>query len=150
MVTLSEFADGRGFLITCPPQIDVRDFYEAKKALEERFPNLPSWYFGLVDMSLVSEMTVAAADFDLLLERDRKIAQFTQPGFSVAVIARAEIAFGMARMWQSSLDNVGWDIMVFRERPPAEAWIRQRVLATFSVQLPPFDLDAAVSAATAK
>ena len=60
MVTLSEFVDGRGFLISCPPQIDVRDFYEAKKALEERFPNLNSWYFGIVDMSLVSEMTVAA------------------------------------------------------------------------------------------
>ena len=45
----------------------------------------------------------------------------------VAHVATKDIAFGLCRMWEILSDETKWEIMVFRNREDAEAWIMQKV-----------------------
>ena len=140
MITIQEISNLRGLLISCSGDLDAKELCEEMKTLKDRFPGISSWMFVITDLSSVANLTVTAADFDLLVELDRKLAHFTRPGLPVAVIARSELAFGISRMWQVACESTGWEAQVFRERPPAEAWIRHRVLSLFQCELPELSL----------
>jgi hypothetical protein len=143
MVDIREIAKGSGLLIVCSGDFDLKELYEAKINLQDRFPSISSWYFAVVDLSNVAQLNVSAADFDRLVELDRRLSRFTRPGLPVAIIARGELPFGVSRMWQSSTDPTGWDSRVFRDRISAEAWLRDRVSAVFSFAMPALHLERA-------
>ncbi len=140
MILQTEIAGGDGLHIACSGTLDGAQFLEYRKAQVALFPNLGHWYFGIVDLTEVQQVNIAPADFDGLIELDRGLARRMRPGFCGAIIARSEIAFGMSRMYQAYLDAIGWETRVFRERDPAEAWLRQQVRARFGVELPPFEI----------
>ena len=41
----------------------------------------------------------------------------------IAHIATIDLTYGLARMWEILSDETDWEIMVFRKRDDAEAWI---------------------------
>ncbi len=43
---------------------------------------------------------------------------------AVAHMATMDITFGLARMWEIHFSETEWEIMVFRERDAAEAWVK--------------------------
>jgi hypothetical protein len=136
MINFSEVANGRGLLVACEGDLDLRDMYEARKDLIDGNPAIGYWYFAIVDLSSVLRLEVTAPAFDRLIEQDRKISQVTRPGLPIAVLARTELPFGISRMWEAATDFTGWETQVFRERSAAEAWLRYRVLALYDVELP--------------
>ena len=40
------------------------------------------------------------------------------------LVAPADVAFGLARMWEILAEGIGWQTQVFREPAAAEAWAR--------------------------
>ncbi len=147
MITVQEIANRSGLFVSCSGDLDAKDLYEAQKGLKDRFPGMGEWYFSLTDLSGVGQLKVEAADFDLLVELHRKLAQFTRPGLPVAVIARTELAYGVSRMWQIASESTGWESKVFRERAPAEAWLRHRVLSLYQYELPDLGFEPGKAAA---
>lgn len=136
MIAIQEVASHIGLLVTCTGDLNAKDLSLEMSSLRDRFPNLSSWYFAVADLADIGQLNVSATEFDLLVEQHLKLSQFTRPQLLVAVIARSEIAFGISRMWQVSSEATGWESQVFRERGPAEAWLRARALAQFQLELP--------------
>jgi hypothetical protein len=146
MITCREVANAKGLLISCSGDLDAKDLTVQMSSLRQSFPNLDSWYFAVTDLSNVGHLNVTAADFDLLVEQHIKVAQFTRRGLPVGVVARTELAFGISRMWQVASESTGWESQVFRDRGPAESWLRQRVLALYEFEIPPLDWKTEVAA----
>lgn len=136
MIAFSEIASGNGISCACSGPLDGSALCQAKIGLNERFPQISQWYFGLVDLSAVTDFNISAADIDRLAEMDRKLAQFTRPGLPVAIVVQGDLGFGISRMWQASSEPTGWETQVFRERPRAIAWLRHQVLTLYAVDLP--------------
>ncbi|MBV8280953.1 MAG: hypothetical protein JO347_02675, partial [Candidatus Eremiobacteraeota bacterium] len=54
----------------------------------------------------------------------------------VAIHAKDDEPFALARMWQVLVQQTGWETAVFRERADAVAWVRERVRAKFGLEVP--------------
>jgi len=52
----------------------------------------------------------------------------------VAIYAKDDLPFALARMWQVLVDQTGWDTRVFRGRDDAVIWVRELVTLKFSIQ----------------
>lgn len=148
MVTIREIAGGIGLLLSGSGDLDLKEIYDSRDGVEVRFPHIRSWYFAIADFSAIGQLTVNTADFDRLLQQDLHFAQFTRPNLAVAIVARSELSFGMARMWQSSLDTCGWQTMVFRDRASADVWVRHHLKEAFGVELPPVHLESGINDGT--
>lgn len=142
MVTLREISNGQGLLLICSGDLDLKDLYEAKIDLPERFPNIRAWYFAILDLSAITNLTVSAADLDRLVEQDRQLSAVARPGLVLAIIARGELPYGVSRLWQSFSDPTGWESEIFRERTAAENWLRHRLHALLACDLLPLNLEA--------
>ena len=137
MITIEEVANHAGLLVTCSGDVHASDLCAQTISLKRRFPDtIRGWYFSVADLSKVDNLTVSPADFDQLVEEQRKVSEFTRKGLAVAVIAKSELVFGISRMWQVASEVTGWECQVFRDRVPAESWLRRLVLVKFAVELP--------------
>jgi hypothetical protein len=149
VVDLQEIANGCGFLIVCSGDVAIRDIYEAKVDLKDRYPAIGSWYFAMIDLSNVAQLDVTAADFDRLVELDRRLSRFTRPGLPVAIIARGIFLLVCRACGSLSSDPTGWESRVFRERSVAEARTGDRVRSLFNFDIPAFRVDAPSSGSRA-
>jgi hypothetical protein len=59
----------------------------------------------------------------------------------VAICARGDLPFALARMWMVFAEVAGWETLVFRGRSEAVAWLRELTTSKFGIQLS-LDLDA--------
>jgi hypothetical protein len=69
------------------------------------------------------------ADYALTLSRLQAVQRV------VALQAKDDLPFGIARMWQVYIDQTGWEVEVFRQRKKAVEWLRERVLFRFGVRV---------------
>ena len=81
---------------------------------------------GLTDLSDVTELRVTAADMRHIAEITKITAKLTPRGF-VAIVAPKDHIFGLARMWESLVDEEDWTTKVFRDRTQAETWLREQL-----------------------
>ena len=52
----------------------------------------------------------------------------------VAIVAPKDFSFGLSRMWGTLMDETGWDIMIFRAKDDADAWIKKTVKDKFGIE----------------
>jgi hypothetical protein len=53
----------------------------------------------------------------------------------VAIYAKNDLPFALARMWEVFVNQTGWETYVFRARSDAVIWVRERVAARFGIQV---------------
>jgi hypothetical protein len=82
--------------------------------------------YALIDFSQTTELQVTPEIIRQVIEVNRKTAQVT-PGAFVAVIAPDPLAYGISRLWQTFTEDLGWNAHVFRGRPAAIMWLRQKL-----------------------
>jgi hypothetical protein len=76
--------------------------------------------YAVVDLTGVTELRVTPTDVRRIAAEDRALQAVTPVGV-VAVIAAQDHVFGMARMWETLVEN-GWETHVFRAAGEADAW----------------------------
>ena len=81
---------------------------------------------ALVDFSTITELRISNHEMHSVVHATTAVAKLT-PGAVVALVAPASHAFGIARMWETLMDEAGWITGVFRERPEAETWMREQL-----------------------
>ena len=82
--------------------------------------------YQLVDFAEVEELVVSNADIAELAHQDIEASK-TNPDIIIAVVARQNLAFGLARMWEAHAEKATFQTMVFRERREALAWIKEKM-----------------------
>ena len=82
--------------------------------------------YYLYDMSQVTDFNIRPEDIALLVEVNRVTAD-NSPGIPGAIIAPNPLAFGMARVWQSLGQDIGWKIRIFQTRAEGIVWLREQL-----------------------
>ena len=97
------------------------------------FPERPR--FILCDFTPVDVFAVTPTDVDRIVELYRR-AERQVTEFSVAVVAPKPLEYGLARMWEISVESAGFRTSVVHTRPEALHWLAARGVKP----LPPDDI----------
>jgi hypothetical protein len=82
--------------------------------------------YGLHDWTAVTSVEISNDAIAQIAYRCMDAAKIN-PDLVTAHVADKDITFGLSRMWELMSAETQWDIMVFRDREKAEAWIRQKI-----------------------
>jgi hypothetical protein len=82
---------------------------------------------GVTSVNISTTQIRAAADLAIRGSRYQSV------GRVVAIYAKNDLHFALARMWEVLVNQTGWETYVFRERSDALAWIGERVSEKFGI-----------------
>ncbi len=88
--------------------------------------------YGLVDYSAVTQVDVSNQAVQVIADLCIKAAQIN-PDPVVAYVANSDLVFGLTRMFEAFVYELQWDVMVFRNKKDALAWIRNKVKDKFDI-----------------
>ena len=131
-LALQYSADGRGAFATASGKLTGDEFLAAVKTVNERDPTTPILYL-FFDFNGVSEVTWSVEDIKEAAKL--AVAASRQDGVPrvVAIFAADDLHYGLARMYLAYIEETGWEASIFRTRPDAIAWLRQRVATKFGI-----------------
>jgi hypothetical protein len=125
---------GLGNIITCRDVVQEEEYIDAiKKHLTQDAKKFRKYRYSLTDLT-------ATTDFDLSTEAVNQVVEYNytaslvNPDAIVAVAAKQELVFGLARMWEMLSYKTPWEKKIFRNRDEAEAWIRERVKEKYGIE----------------
>lgn len=126
-----EFMDaGRGVRLSTDGNVPGRLMVRAHRSFArehlERFARCRYWYS---DHSRVSGLHWTAADASEIAFISEALAR-VNPGLVIANWVPADLAFGMARMWEALASEVGWRVLTGRTAEPLHDWLSEQVGAT--------------------
>jgi hypothetical protein len=127
--------NGMGILYLCHGTVNGKDFIDANNRLLSSNNCLKQVRYGLIDETAIDDIRISESEMLTITAQDKKIAAFVSSGVVVAIIAKDDLAFQLARMWESFVEHTGWETMTFRVRWKAERWIIEKVQANFGVDL---------------
>ena len=117
---------GRGILASEEYLSVLRDHLTADKEKFKRYR------YSLSDYTAVTKVEVSADDVRLIAKLS-VYASNLNPELVVAIVADRDVSYGLSRLWQLSTDESEWEILVFRSRDDAEAWLRERCRERFGI-----------------
>lgn len=82
----------------------------------------------VTELDITSAQVSRAASLSIKASQDQRLARV------VAIYAKSDLQFTLARMWQILVDQTGWDTRVFHDKADAAAWVRQLVLLRYGIQ----------------
>lgn len=110
---------GQGLILKGTNEVTWSQMYDAKKALAQ--DGCCSVSFAMIDLEEVTQLHMTHEQMREMIHIDRVLAK-KNPRAVVAVAAPKDHVFGLARMWQSLVDEFGWKTAVFRSREEAVRW----------------------------
>lgn len=84
---------------------------------------------GVTGVNISTLQIRAAADLAISGSRRHSISRV------VAIYAKNDLPFALARMWEVLVNEIGWETYVFRERTDALAWTGERVSEKFGIPI---------------
>ena len=127
--------DGAGVIYHCRGVVTIDDFFQAGLSFLAHPEEIKKWRYGIVDLTLVEAMDISSADISAVVEQNKRIAQHALPSPLLAVASPRDLGYGLARMWEAMMDQVGWETATFRSRSEADTWIQQRLRQKFGITL---------------
>jgi len=134
-INIKVLHDGMGVLYDCHGMLTGSDFIEANNQILTFGSEIKQLRYGLIDATVIDDIAISESDMMTIAAQDEKIASLVPDGAIVAVIAKSSFAFGISRLWESFIEHTGWETMSFRDRLMAESWVRERVKASFGIDL---------------
>lgn len=134
-VNIKVLHDGVGVLYDCHGALTGKDFIEANNHILTFGEEIKRLRYGLIDETAIDDIAISESEMMTIAAQDEKIAGLVPDGAIIAVIANSAFAFGLSRLWESFIEHTGWETMSFRDRSMAESWVRERVKATFGIDL---------------
>lgn len=123
---LGNLIEGRGF-VTRQEYIDA-----LSRHLKQDQEKLKRYRYSISDYTAVTDFDVRTEDITYVMGLSEEVAG-VNPDVIVAIVADRDLLFGLSRMCQLRLDATNWELMVFRKREEANAWIRKRVKEKYKI-----------------
>ncbi len=117
-------SEGRGVHLAGTGTLTGQEILDAKTRLLRAPDRLKGLYYGLIDVTDVTELRVTRDDVLEFVQVDMQIALIVPRALAVAIVAPSDLAFGIARMWEAFAEVTRWNIHVFRSRAEADPWLR--------------------------
>ncbi len=130
-IEMKDSDNGLGVIVTGRRIVSENEYVNSYKKHLSQDRNKYQKY-SLNDWSTVTEVKVSSDAIAQIAELCKNAAKIN-PDVIVAHIANKDITFGLSRMWEMLSDETKWEVMVFRNREDAEAWIRQKVEEKYGI-----------------
>ena len=88
--------------------------------------------YSLNDLSKATEADLSTA----FIEEHARVcirASEVNPDAVVALVAPADLEYGLGRMWEMLSYEISWETCAFRNREEAKMWIRERVKERWNI-----------------
>jgi len=128
--------DGAGVIYHCHGDMTIDDFLQAGIGFLAFPDGVKKWRYAIIDLTSVGAMKINSDDIRTVVEQNKRIAAIAHAGPLLAVASPKDLGFGLARIWEVLMEQIGWETMTFRSRREAEAWIRQRAKQKFDLDVP--------------
>jgi hypothetical protein len=128
--------DGAGVIYYCHGDMTIDDFFQAGIGFLAYPEEIKKWRYAIIDLTSVGNMKINSDDIRTVVEQNKRIAAIAPPGAILAVASPKDLGYGLARMWEVLMEQIGWETMTFRTRSEAEAWVRQRAKEKFNLDIP--------------
>ena len=119
------FVEGdTGILFVGSGVVTADEIRSSKLQLFANCDRLQQVEFAIVDFQVASSLILDADDLRRIVDLDRQLALLV-PNACVAIVAPKDYMFGLARMWETTLEVAGWKTQVFRSTSDACPWVRE-------------------------
>jgi hypothetical protein len=135
-ITIEGRQDGAGIIYHCHGDMTIDDLFQAGIRFLAFPEEIKKWRYTIVDLTSVESMNITSDDIRSVVEQNRRIAAIACPGVLIAVAAPKDLGYGLARMWEILMEQIGWETVSLRSRSEAEAWIRRRAKEKFNLDIP--------------
>lgn len=125
---------GVGAVLVCEGIVTGKELTAALKEMFSRDLVAQPYLYNLFDCNELKRLDVATRDIRDAAELG-VAASRCMPNFVVAIYASTDLAFGLARMWQTYVQQTGWNTHVFRSRPEAVGWLKGEVEKSSGFQI---------------
>ena len=131
---IKDLDNGIGSLIIGSGVITREEYVSVlKKHLSEDLEKFRKYRYNLADYTAALKVEVLPEDIKMIAGLCKEAAKINNETI-LARVATKDITFGLSRMAEAFMHETGWEIMVFRTRDEAEAWIRKRVMEKFGIE----------------
>ncbi len=127
--------NGIGIMYICHGEVLGNDFIEANKQLLSSKNRLKKVIYGLVDETAIENLQISESEMLTIAAQNKKMSAIVPARAVVAVIAKDELAYELASVWEGFIEHTGWETMIFRTRWKAERWIIEKVKANFGIDV---------------
>jgi hypothetical protein len=127
--------DAMGVIYHCSGALTIEDFIAANATFLITPDEILKWRYTLIDLTSTESMDINYVDVSGVVFQNRTIAAKAVPGVLLAVASPRDHMYGLARMWETLVEHVGWETMTFRSVAEAESWIYTRVKEKFGIDL---------------
>lgn len=83
--------------------------------------------FILADWSQVEKIDTSVAAIQTSARQLASAIKINPRNGFFAIVAFADITYGLARMWQAWAEEIDWEIQLFRTREEAEHWLNEKM-----------------------
>ena len=128
--------DGVGVIYNCHGDMTIDDFFQAGIGFLAFPEGIKKWRYCIIDLTSVGAMHINSDHIQIVVEQNKRIAAIAQPGALLAVASPKDLGYGLSRIWEVLMEQIGWETMTFRSRAEAETWIRQRAKLKFGLDVP--------------
>jgi len=128
--------NGLGVIYKCSGVVTIDDFFQAGLGFLAHPEEIKKWRYCIIDLTPVGAMNINAEDIRAVVEQNKRIAAIAPSGAILAVASPKDLGFGLARVWEVLVEEVGWETMTFRSRAEADVWIQERMKQKFGIDIP--------------
>ncbi len=134
-IDIQRLHEGAGVIYNCRGTMTFKDFYDASSGFLDFPEELKKWRYAIIDLTAVEGMNLNYDEVASIAEQNKRLAAGTTPGTLVALSSPKDLGFGIARMWEALVEQVGWETQTFRSRAEAAQWIKKRAKQKFGIDL---------------
>ena len=116
---------GRGLELVGTGVVLGSEVIQANGELIQEKERLRVVRFAIVLFEATAKLELTTEEIREIVDQDRLMAEWA-PHMAVAIVARQDIQYGLARMWEAYVERVGWRTAVHRSRGEAEQWLGQQ------------------------
>ena len=134
-IDIEDRHNGIGVIYNCRGVVTVDDFFQAGNTFLAAPEDIKKWRYCIVDLTSGETMQLEYKDVTSIVQQNKHIAVFAVPGVLLAIASPKNLGYGIGRMWEVLVEQVGWETRTFHSRPEAELWIKQRTRQKFGIEL---------------
>jgi hypothetical protein len=87
------------------------------------------------DCNSITGVSVSDVQLRTVADRDVSASRRMRNQIVVAIYAKDDVPFALSRMWMVYVEAAGWQTNVFRLKSDATRWLKERVTATFGIDI---------------
>lgn len=113
----------------------MKDFIDVQNSLLASPDVLKKLRYGIMDLTSSETLNLNYEKMFSIVEGDNRLATVIPPGALVAIVSPRDLGYGLGRMWEALVDQLGWETMTFRSCVETEHWIQERAKEKFGIVL---------------